>query len=242
MSTTTTAHQTRRRPRASAKATLPKPVTADDVADLHELAERLQGRPVPGVRMTEAQFEAWCDEDVKAEWVDGEVILMSPENLEHVGLAQWVTLLMDEFVRSQDLGEVIGRDFQVRLPRQRRRRCPDVLFVAKVRSHLLHPTYLDGAPDLAVEIVSPDSVSRDWRDKHSEYERAGVREYWVIDPLSQRLEAQSLGRGKRFAPIKETNGRIASAVLPGFYLRPTWLWARRRPRVTAALRELGVRV
>jgi Uma2 family endonuclease len=230
----------RKAPRRNGTATvLRKPVTLDDVSDLLDLAERLRGRPVPDVRMTEDEFEAWCDEDVKAEWVDGEVVLMSPENLEHVALAQWITHLMVEFVRSHDLGEVIGREFQVRLPRQRRRRCPDLLFVAKARSHLLHPTYLDGAPDLAVEIVSPNSMARDWRDKYGEYEKAGVREYWIIDPLSRAVEVHALSRGKKFRPVEQTaDGRLNSAVLAGFFLKPEWLWSR--PRIRTLLKQMDV--
>src|SRR5206468_2496552 len=68
--------------RGPAAVALPKPRTADDIDRIHDLARQLAGRPVPDVRMTEQQFEEWCDEDVKAEWVDGEVVLMSPENLE----------------------------------------------------------------------------------------------------------------------------------------------------------------
>lgn len=221
----------------------PKPATADDVDRLHELARRLDGRPVPGVRMTEDQFDRWCDEDVKAEWVDGEVILMSPENEEHIDWAQWFLRVLAEFVEHHDLGRVIGREFQVRLPRQRRRRSPDVLFVARGRLGLVRHTFLEGAPDLAIEIVSPDSQSRDWRDKYGEYERAGVREYWVFDPMSRRFEAYALGSGrpKRFAPVPEQDGRIASSVLPGFHLRLSWFQQSRPPRGTTVLAELGLR-
>ena len=40
-----------------------------------------------------------------------------------------------------------------------------------------------GAADLCVEVVSPESVTRDCREKLTEYEQAGVREYWLIDPF-----------------------------------------------------------
>lgn len=227
----------RRRPKRSV-APIPDVRGMDEEA-LWDLAERLNGRPVPGLRMSEQEFEAWCDEDVKAEWVDGEVVLMSPENTEHIEVAQWLFRVTVDFVESRDLGQVISREFQVRLPRQRRRRGPDLLFVAKDRLNLLKGTYFDGAPDLIAEVVSPDSVSRDWREKYLEYERAGVREYWVADPLSSRVEAYALGKGKKFQAIAESEGRITSTVLPGFCLRPAWFWTRPRPRTV--LKELGVR-
>jgi Uma2 family endonuclease len=212
-----------------------------DEQAIWDLAARLNGAPVPGVKMTEQEFEDWCDEDAKAEWVDGEVILMSPENLGHVQLAQWLFRVLVDFVESRDLGQVISREFQVRLPRQRRRRGPDVLFVAKSRLGLLRDTYFDGAPDLIFEVVSPDSVSRDWRVKYFEYERAGVKEYWVFDPLSERVEAYGLGKAKKYRPLTSAEGQVESAILSGFYLRPEWLWARSRPSVKQALRELNVR-
>lgn len=214
---TTTRRSPRRRkapPAAPVVTRLLKPVTVDDVARLHDLAVKLAGRPVPGVRMTEKEFEHWCDEDVKAEWVGGEVILMSPEAFDQVTLAGWLYRLLSEFVEYHDLGEVIGRDFIVRLPRQRRRRAPDLLFIARARLQLLRPTYFEGAPDLIVEIVSPDSQSRDWRVKFREYERAGVQEYWLFDPRSKAAEAYALGKDKRYQPIAETDGRLASDVIP----------------------------
>jgi Uma2 family endonuclease len=218
-----------------------KPVTADDVDRLHELARQLDGRPVPGVRMTEQQFEDWCDEDVKAEWVDGEVVLMTPENLESADLGGWLNAIMREVVESFDLGRVIGREFQVRLPSQRRRRVPDLQFIAKAREAIVRQTFVDGAPDLIVEIVSPGSVSRDWRDKFYEYERAGVREYWIFDPASQHVEAYALGKGKRYALVREADGWIESAVLPGFAIKTGWLKLASLPRVSRAIKEMTAR-
>ena len=53
--------------------------SSDEQEDMWELAECLQGRPLPGVRLSEAEFTAeYGDEDIKAEWVDGEVIVAAP--------------------------------------------------------------------------------------------------------------------------------------------------------------------
>ena len=113
------------------------------------------------------------------------------------------------------------------------------MFVARERSGLVHRTYLDGPPDLVVEIVSPDSVARDYREKYLDYQAAGVREYWIVDPLSQTLEASRL-EDAAYRPIAEADGRVSSAVLPGFFLRPEWLWRQPLPKVRDVLRDLGV--
>ena len=106
-------------------------------------------------RMTEEEFLAWCDEDIRAEWVDGEVFVMSPVNLDHSRLFKFLLTLLDGFVQFRDLGEILGSEYLIRMPNKPRMRLPDILFVAKERLHLLKRTYLDGAPDLIVEIVSP---------------------------------------------------------------------------------------
>ena len=115
------------------------------------------------------------------------------------------------------------------------------MFVDKSRVHLITTNHLEGAPDLIMEIVSPDSESRDWREKYLEYEAAGVREYWVVDPMSQHVEAYALSGDGKYAQIMEQDERIASSVVAGWYLRPKWLFGEKRANVLDALGELGVR-
>lgn len=178
------------------------------------------GVPIPGT-MNEKQFEQWAfaADGVRAEWVEGEVQVMSPASFNHLNLNGWLFRLLGDFVESRELGEVVGFDFMIRLGGGKSRRVPDIFFVAESRRALIRPTYLDGAPDLAVEIVSQDSPAREWREKYLEYEAAGVREYWIVDPFSSRVEANRLGGEGKFSRIEEVDGKIASAVLDGFFLR-----------------------
>jgi Uma2 family endonuclease len=199
----------------------------------------------PGRRMTEDEFVAWClgFEKVRAEWVDGEVILRLPANPRHVDLVDFLAAVLRVFAEHHDLGRVATREYICRFRSGTRlvRLLPDVLFVARDRRHLLRRTYLDGPPDLAVEVVSRDSVSRDYREKYQDYQAAGVREYWIVDPLSENVEASRLDpQAGQFRRIAEAEGRVTSEVLPGFFLRPEWLWRDALPRVTDVLRELGV--
>lgn len=209
--------------------------------DVREEQIMPDGRVRPSLRMTEEEFFAWVDEDVKAEWVDGEVIIMSPSSLRHVRLAGWLYTLLSQYVDRKSLGEVLALEFMIRLSSQRRVRVPDLLFIARERAHLLQPNRLEGAPDMSVEIVSPDSQSRDRRQKFTEYEKAGVREYWLVDPLSHTIEAYALDGSGHFQLINPNDdGRILSSVLPGFYLRPDWLWQEKLPDVITTLREIGI--
>jgi Uma2 family endonuclease len=208
--------------------------------DIRSLAVKLDGEPVPGLRMTEQEFHDWCDEDTRAEWVDGEVILLSPINIPECQLNLWLCHLVSS-VAGIEGGDVLGIEVQIRLPEVRQRRNPDVLFVSRARQKIIKQNYIDGPPDLVMEIVSPDSENRDRRDKFLAYEKSGVREYWIIDPQTQRVEAYVLSRDKRYQRLKEANGRIRSKVIRKLYIRPEWLWKSPLPKLAPILKELGVR-
>jgi len=188
--------------------------------------------------MTEEEFEAWCDEDIKAEWVQGEVIVHSPATPRHNAIVNFVIQVLGLYVRSRDLGVVLGPEVQIRLPGVRR--VPDVLFVTQARRNSIQPAYVEGAPDLVMEIVSPDSVVRDYREKYLEYEATGVREYWVIDLQWQRVEAYTLTDAGRYTRIPESEGIVRSNVVNGFWLRSAWLWQDPLPNALDVLRELEV--
>lgn len=198
--------------------------------------EALLPRPVPAMRMTEDEFVAWCDEDTRAEWVDGEVVVMSQASTIHNRLTRFLLSLLEDFVAERGLGEAFGSDLSVRI--LSKRRLPDVLFVANDRQDRLREKHLEGAPNLVFEVVSEDSVDRDWRDKYLEYQAAGVDEYWVIDPLYKRIEAYALSDDRTYHPIPPADGKLASRAVPGFYLRPEWLWQEPLPKVPGVLREL----
>jgi Uma2 family endonuclease len=209
--------------------------------ELDSFDDSPEGKVRPSLRMSEEEFVAWCDEDTRAEWVDGEVVFMAPDSGEHDDLGWWLKTLLRMFVAQRDLGLVRGPNFMARLSEQRRRRVPDVLFIARERAHLLRPAHLEGAPDLCIEVVSSDSQSRDRREKYLDYEKAGVREYWIVDPLSRTLEGYSLQPGSGFQRlVAEEDERLLSRLLPGFYLRQSWLFGQTLPNFISVLQEMGV--
>ncbi len=111
--------------------------------------------------------------------------------------------------------------------------------MARTNAHRLRPGSLDGPPDLVIEIVSPDSVERDWRQKYADYEAAGITEYWIVDPLQEVLQPYRLSAAGRHEPIAPRNGLYHSTVAPGFALDPAWLWQDPLPDEVAILRRLG---
>ena len=203
-----------------------------------DAAADIYGQPPPYRRLTEREFDAWIQEQTRAEWVDGEVVMMAPANLDHDDVVWWFRSLVTHFVQRRRLGTVHGPEVLVRLQRIRRKRLPDVAFVATGRSATLKAKEIDGPPDLIGEVVSTDSIERDWFEKFDDYERAGVREYWVIDRMSDRVECFKLGAHGTYRATRLRDGRLSSTVLRGFYVRREWLLNRTLPDVLMALREL----
>lgn len=188
--------------------------------------------------MTVEEFDAWRDSEVRAELVDGRVLTLSPESTRADELRNFLGSLLAVVVRREGLGRVFGPNVAVHLPGGLRR-VPDLLFVPAARLHTVQETAVVAPPDLAVEVVSPDSVRRDWRDKFFEYQQAGVQEYWIVDPQNERAEVYFLEAGA-YVLQEPLEGFLRSAVVPGFRVRAEWLWLVPPPDLLEVLAELGV--
>lgn len=190
--------------------------------------------PLP--RMTYEEFLAWADEDIWAEWVDGEVMILTSASDWHQNVAGFLTALLRHFVEAHDAGVIRFAPFQMKSAPDLPGREPDILFIAREHLDRLQNTYLNGPADLVVEIVSPESRSRDRGTKFYEYEQAGVREYWLIDPLRRQAEWYRLESDGvyRLIPIG-ADGTLRSVVLEGLWLQVDWLWQTPLPRLLTVL-------
>ena len=178
---------------------------------------------------------------VHAEWVDGEVELAMSVSDDHQRIGNFLIRLMSEFIEANDAGRLFQSEFQMKLVRERRGREPDLFFVAKSRLDRLQPSFFDGPGDLGVEIVSPESVSRDTEDKFMEYQSGGVPEYWLIDLSSRQvsfLQRDANGLFRRIAP--NADGIHYSTGLPGFWVREEWFWQIPTPSMSAMRKEFGL--
>src|SRR5262249_60617917 len=83
---------------------------------------------------------------------------------------------------------------------------------------------------LAMEIVSPDSVQRDYLTKRQQYEQAEIKEYWIIDEFKKKVVLLRLGPNGKYREVRAKDGVLHSRVVQGFWLRPEWLWRQPRPK------------
>ncbi len=185
-----------------------------------------------GLRMTYEEYLAWADEDVHAEWVDGEVIIQMPPKPRHQFVTGFLYELLHLFVRFFRLGEVLTAPVEMKLYAGGPAREPDIIFVANQNLKRITEEHLVGPADLVVEVVSEDSVNRDRVKKFNEYQAAGVREYWIIDARPNKEKAEFFvvdAQGKFQSISLDPNGIYRSIVLPGFWLRVNWLWEEELP-------------
>ncbi len=188
-------------------------------------------------KFTYEEFLNWADEDSLAEWVDGEIIVTTPASMKHQDIEQFLNHMVDLYVRKKDLGKVILPPFQMKLEHSGRE--PDLIFISKEHLGRLKATYLDGPADLVVEIASPEIVARDRGDKFTEYEAAGIPEYWLIDPDREQADFYQIDSQGHYRSMQTGEQDVyRSRAIPGLWLRVQWLWEI--PPILDALREIDI--
>jgi len=178
-------------------------------------------------RYTVADYKSWTD-DVRRELIDGVVYEMSPApRVAHQELAlelahKLMNFLEDKpcipFMAPIDVYPLGEGDEEARDAVQ-----PDVIVVCDESK--IHEDGVYGAPDFIAEILSPSTAHKDLGEKRDLYERAGVREYWLLNPDNGSVLAWRRAE-KGFAPVAEypEGTEVPATVLPGF----AWKAARAR--------------
>lgn len=203
---------------------------------LHEAAEA----DAPDISLVvEVSLEDYLEHYAEQhyEWVEGVAIKLSPATLKHNKLAQYLYALLDIYFSLNAIGEVVSSPFVVRLPEfPRRRREPDLLVVLESNPNELKETYMDGAPDICIEIVSEESTGRDHGDKFAEYETGGVAEYWILDVVRNESRFYRLNAEKRYVRQDEdADGNYRTPALPGLRLHVPTLWQDKLPDILTTM-------
>ena len=127
---------------------------------------------------------------------------------------------MGQFVKAQKLGVILAAPFEVHISSRSRPIQPDVLFIVDEHRPQRGARYFLGTPDLVVEVLSPSTLRTDRVAKFLAYERAGVREYWIVDPINRSVEIFVRNEAGEYALHGQYRGEetAASVVLAGFTL------------------------
>jgi Uma2 family endonuclease len=153
----------------------------------------------------------------RCELIAGEVRMMSPAGWKHGYIVQRLTLLIAGHVEKHGLGMVFGAETGFLLARNPDTvRAPDVAFIARENLPAAEPTeaYWPGAPDLAVEVLSPDDRRREVLEKTRRWFDAGTKRVWIVSPENRTLTAyRSLTDSTEYRMGDEFDG---SDVIAGF--------------------------
>jgi Uma2 family endonuclease len=132
-------------------------------------------------------FYEWVEPDMKAEFINGEIIENSPATNRHTKVVGFLSRTASVRADFQNLGEVKSEKAMISLSRNDFE--PDVVFWKKQKSELFTEGQLHfPAPDLAVEVLSKSTKKRDTEVKFADYALHGIGEYWINDSEKQTVD------------------------------------------------------
>jgi Uma2 family endonuclease len=194
-------------------------------------------------RMSLDEWLAWEYEGGLTEWVDGEAYVYMSNTAEHQRIVGFLSRLLGLWCEWRAAGTVMTAPYAMLSRSGRAGREPDLMFISREHGERVQSLHLVGAPDLIVEVVSDDSVTRDLTTKLIEYQAAGVAEYWIVDSRPGHQGAQFFVLdGQRYREVEAgENGMYRSTAMPGFWLDTAWLWDE-EPRALAAFEAVRASV
>ncbi len=167
---------------------------------------------------TEADYFRLPETNMIVELSGGRLIISPSPTPKHQKISNKLNFLICSYIFNNNLGEVVTAPMDTRLYEGVVRQ-PDIEFMSN--EHLDRITEkMWGVPDLVVEVLSESNDKEDKEDKYLEYQRAGVSEYWIVDPFKQSIEVYTLENGAYELFGKWGIGEIAkSKLLEGFEVK-----------------------
>ncbi|BAY65280.1 hypothetical protein NIES22_53830 [Calothrix brevissima NIES-22] len=145
------------------------------------------------------------------ELVDGRLELMNPPIIEHFLISKFLEQSLDTEIKRLNLPWLCFQKSGVRTGKNKSRLTDlSVVTINQAKELLNTSAVFQSAPLLIVEVVSPDSVKRDYRYKRSEYAALEVPEYWIVDPLTAKITVLLLEEGLYEETVFTGNQQIVS--------------------------------
>ena len=143
-------------------------------------------------------------------------LIMSPSpNPFHQAISIRLGQTILNFLDNKNLNDYLGSDVDVKFDDGNVFR-PDIVYISEARKKEILTDRIIGAPDMVIEILSPSNAYYDLRHKKDLYEKFGVKEYIIIDPLAENAELYSLKDGTYYTHQKaEKTNNLNSVLLPG---------------------------
>ncbi len=163
-------------------------------------------------------FYEWMDEDMKTEFINGEIVVHSPALDKHNLVVMHLGTLLNVFVSERELGAVRVEKALVELTRNSYE--PDICYFGPAKAATIKPDLLYyPAPDLVVEVLSESTKKNDRTVKFEDYAAHGIAEYWIIDPTRQTVETFGIDADtQEYAALGtyRIGQSVSSTTLPAF--------------------------
>lgn len=149
------------------------------------------------------------------ELVDGRVELINPPTIQHFLIAKFLEQVLDAEMKRLGLLWLCLRETGVRTGRNKSR-LTDLCVVTQEQARELmnSSAVFQSPPLLIIEVVSPESIKRDYRYKRSEYAALEVPEYWIVDPLEAKISVLFLEEGLYEETVFTDSQEIRSRTFP----------------------------
>ena len=147
-------------------------------------------------KITFEEFRQFPIDGKRYELVCGEVHMTPVPATRHQAIVQNLAMSLGSHVIKNNLGEVYTAPLDVRLGRDTALQ-PDLIFISNARAGIILENWIEGAPDLAVEVSSPSTATYDRATKLPVYTESGVSEYWLVDSQAKTVEVLKL-QGKKY--------------------------------------------
>ena len=151
--------------------------------------------------------------DNRYELEDGELILMNPPTFDHALIIRFLTNNFEAEITRLNLPWLTLQGIGVRTSLNRSR-IPDISVINREQIIRRDISAILELAIIAVEIVSPESRTRDYRFKRSEYSVVGIPEYWIVDPVGQKVTVLTLVEGFYEQVEFRGNETIVSQIFP----------------------------
>jgi Uma2 family endonuclease len=171
-----------------------------------------------GVKLTYDDFLLFPDDGQRHELIDGEHYVTPSPNPRHQRILRELCLAIGNYLRANPIGEVFFAPLDVVMSEHDVVE-PDLLYLSRERAaQVLVPEHVRGAPELVVEVGSKGTRKRDETIKRALYDRAGVTEYWVVDPEIDVVRVYRKGADGFDRPVelrREAGDTLTTVLLPG---------------------------
>jgi Uma2 family endonuclease len=156
--------------------------------------------------------------------IEGDLVMSPSPNIYHQAIVSRICTLLLQFLEKRPLGEAFVAPLDVFLSEINVYQ-PDVVFISNQRRSILTEHGLEGAPDLAVEVLSPGTARFDKGSKRKVYARTGVKELWLVDAEAKLIHVYQLTKDAETpAATYDEKSVFTSPLLPGLRLKAAMIF------------------